>query len=91
MKNYISRLEVYERAKKEANYMIVNNATVRQTAKAVNVSKSTVYKDVTRVLEEFHDPLKIKCEEILLKNKDVRHLRGGEATRQKYLKARYTR
>jgi len=71
--------------------MIENSATVRQTAKATNVSKSTVHKDVTKVLEEFHDPLKIKCEEILLKNKNDRHLRGGEATKQKYLQARYTR
>lgn len=42
MKDYIE-----ERAVHIANYIIENNATVRQTAKAFGISKSTVHKDVT--------------------------------------------
>ena len=40
MKDYIE-----ERAVEIANYIIENNATVRQTAKQFRISKSTVHKD----------------------------------------------
>ena len=43
MKDYIE-----ERAIGIANYIIDNNATVRQTAKAFGVSKSTVHVVVTK-------------------------------------------
>ena len=45
MKDYIE-----ERAIDIAGYIIENNATVRQTAKAFGISKSTVHKDVTERL-----------------------------------------
>jgi len=82
-------LNIYERAKKEAKYIIEKKSTVRQTAEVFNISKSTVYKDVTKVLNENHDPLEGKCAEVLEINKEQRHLRGGEATKQKYLKLKY--
>jgi len=82
----MSILTIYERAKEEAKYIIANKATVRQTAVATKVSKSTVYKDVTEVLRLFHDPLELECAKVLELNKSERHLRGGEATKQKYLK-----
>ena len=47
MKDYIE-----ERAIEIANYIIENNATVRQTAKAFGISKSTVHKDVAERLEK---------------------------------------
>lgn len=43
MKGYIE-----ERAVKLANYIIENNATVRQAAKQFGISKSTVHKVVTK-------------------------------------------
>ena len=43
MKEYIE-----ERATDIANYIIENNATVRQTAKRFGISKSTVHKDVAK-------------------------------------------
>lgn len=43
MKDYIE-----ERAIGIANYIIDHNATVRQTAKAFGVSKSTVHAEVTK-------------------------------------------
>jgi len=85
----MKNLKVYERAKKEARYIIDKKCTVREAAKVFNVSKSTVHKDVTDVLKCYHDPLEGKCAEVLDINKSERHLRGGEATKQKYLK--YTR
>lgn len=87
----MSNLTIYERAKEEAEYIIDNKATVRQTAIAKNVSKSTVHKDVTEVLSLYHDPLQSECAKVLEVNKNERHLRGGEAIKQKYLQLRYTK
>ena len=52
MKDYIE-----ERAVSIANYIIDNNATVRQTAKTFGVSKSTVHKDVTERLMQVNPTL----------------------------------
>ena len=92
MKDYIE-----ERAIGIANYIIDNNATVRQTAKAYGVSKSTVHKDISERLPLFNRPLYLQVKEVLDVNKaaearkvlDVnkseRHIRGGLATKEKYL------
>ena len=80
MKDYIE-----ERAIEIANYIIENNATVRQTAKAFGISKSTVHKDVTDRLSQINHSLAAQARQILDTNKSERHIRGGLATRQKYL------
>ena len=79
MKEYIE-----ERAIQIANYIIDENATVRQTAKRFGISKSTVHKDVTSRLKEYHMGLFEQVREVLEQNKSERHLRGGNATREKY-------
>lgn len=68
-----------------ANYMIENQATVRITAARFGISKSTVHKDVTQVLPHVNKSLYLHVKEILDKNKQERHLRGGQATKRKYL------
>lgn len=68
-----------------ANYLIENHATVRAAAARFGISKSTVHKDVTQVLPRVNRGLYIHVKEVLDKNKQERHLRGGMATRQKYL------
>ena len=80
MKDYIE-----ERAIQIANYIIENNATVRQTAKAFGVSKSTIHKDVTERLLQVNPSLAAEARKILDLNKSERHIRGGLATREKYL------
>ena len=80
MKDYIS-----ERAIKIANYIIQNNATVRQTAHTFGVSKSTVHKDVTERLLQINPSLAARARVVLDVNKSERHIRGGLATREKYL------
>ena len=75
-----------ERCEILAEYMIERNATVRATAYAFSVSKSTVHKDITEKLEKINPDLYDRARAILQKNKSERHLRGGEATRIKYLK-----
>ena len=80
MKDYIE-----ERAINIANYIIECNATVRQTAKAFGVSKSTVHKDVTDRLTQLNPSLAAEARKVLDVNKSERHIRGGLATREKYL------
>jgi len=75
---------IQKRVLEIANYIIETNATVRQTAKLFNVSKSTVHKDVTERLPVFNKYMALNVKKILDQNKAERHIRGGEATRKKY-------
>lgn len=74
-----------------AAYLVENRATVRATAKRFGISKSTVHKDVTQNLKKINPALYQQVQKILEQNKDERHLRGGEATKQKYLQQRNMR
>ena len=65
--------------------VIENNATVRQTAKQFRISKSTVHKDVTDRLLQINPSLAREARKVLDTNKSERHIRGGMATREKYL------
>ena len=80
MKDYIE-----ERAIEIANYIIEERTTVRQAAKKFGVSKSTIHKDVTDRLVQINPSLASQAREILDLNKSERHIRGGLATREKYL------
>ena len=80
MKSYIE-----ERAVEIAKYIIDNNATVRQTAKQFGISKSTVHKDVTERLSQVKPTMAREARKVLDVNKSERHIRGGLATREKYL------
>lgn len=80
MKDYIE-----ERAIEIGNYIIENFATVRQTAKKFGVSKSTVHKDVTDRLSSINPTLAGEARKVLDTNKSERHIRGGMATKEKYL------
>lgn len=65
-------------------YIIDNSATVRSTAKVFGISKSTVHQDVTVRLAKINPELYRQVREVLQKNKDERHIRGGMATKLKY-------
>ncbi len=80
MKDYIE-----ERAVEIGDYIIKTKATVRQTAKKFGISKSTVHKDVTERLLQINPSLAHEARKILDVNKQERHIRGGLATRKKYL------
>ena len=73
-----------QRAVKLAVYMIETGATVRSAASVFGVSKSTVHKDLTQRLPVYDYALYLKVRQVLNKNKEERHLRGGMATRRKY-------
>lgn len=80
MKAYIE-----QRAIEVAKYIVKSNATVRETAKHFGVSKSTVHKDVTERLLKINPVLAGEARKILEINKSERHIRGGLATKQKYM------
>ena len=84
MKNYIE-----ERAVEIANYIIQYNATVRQAAKKYGISKSTVHKDCTERLAQVNPALAAEVRKVLVVNKSERHIRGGLATKEKYLHQHY--
>ena len=79
LRDYIS-----ERVIELANYIIDTKCTVRQAAKKFGVSKSTVHKDVTDRLKGINFSLYKEVLPILATNKAERHLRGGQATKEKY-------
>ena len=85
MKDYIE-----ERVLELAHYIISTNATVRTAAKNFRVSKSTVHKDITERLLELNPSLAAEVKTVLENNKAERHLRGGMATKEKYLHAHRT-
>ena len=74
-----------ERCETLANFIIRNNSTVREAAKIFGISKSTVHKDITEKLHKVNYSLYLEVEKVLEKNKKERHIRGGEATKKKYL------
>lgn len=73
-----------ERCVTLGRYIVENNATVRAAAKKYGISKSTVHQDITAKLEKtdprLHDEVKV----VLERNKQERHIRGGQATKLKY-------
>ncbi len=68
-------------------YIVEHRATVRACAKEFGISKSTVHKDVSVKLKKVNPGLYQKVKEVLEINKNERHIRGGQATKLKYLSA----
>lgn len=80
LKGYIE-----ERVIKTAQYIVDTKSTVRQTAKQFGVSKSTVHKDCSERISKVDPVLAAQVRKILDVNKAERHIRGGMATKEKYL------
>ena len=76
---------VEERAAMLGQYIIENKGTVRLAAKKFGISKSTVHKDVSQRLKYINPVLARQVKQILEINKSERHIRGGLATKNKYL------
>ncbi|MGN1207676.1 MAG: sporulation transcriptional regulator SpoIIID [Eubacteriales bacterium] len=77
-----------DRSEVIASYMIEHQVTVRRAAQIFHISKSTVHKDVTGRLREVDPPLYAQVQQVLAVNKAQRHIRGGQATREKYRRGR---
>ncbi len=76
--------EIEERVKTLASYIIETGCTVRGAANKFNVSKSTVHKDISERLEKINPTLWKEAKQVLERNKEERHIRGGMATKIKY-------
>ena len=74
------------RVKNEAIYILKNKTTIRATAKYFCISKSTVHYDLSTRLKKINLHLYKKVEKLLKNNFNLRHIRGGNATKNKYKK-----
>ena len=77
--------QVKERCEILADYIIQNKCTVRAAATIFGISKSTVHKDVTKRLSAINPSLSNEVKKVLDENKAQRHIRGGLATKKKYI------
>ncbi len=79
------RDHIWKRVVEIGEHILETKETVRDTARVFGVSKSTVHKDVTERLPKVNPQLAERVRRVLELNKAERHLRGGEATRKKFL------
>jgi len=82
---------IERRVLRAAEHIVLTGATVRQTARMLGISKSTVHKDITTRLKALSPALSREAALVLARNKAQRHLRGGEATRRRYERLRQER
>lgn len=83
MKYLIGNVE--NRCVQLGNYIVETKATVRQAATIFGISKSTVHNDVTKRLSSINPSLSNEVKKVLDENKAQRHIRGGLATKKKYI------
>ncbi len=77
---------INERVLKETEFILKTGHTIREIALHFHVSKSTVHKDLHERLKLIDKNRYIQVKEILKYHTDIRHIRGGESTKKKYLK-----
>jgi len=82
------KLEIIRRVIDEAYYILETEKTIREIAHEQSISKSTVHKDLHERLKYIDSDIFKSVNKILKKHIDVRHIRGGESTKQKYIKLR---
>ncbi len=76
---------IEDRARRCAEYIVLTGCTVRACSAHFCISKSTVHKDVTERLKYMDVELFEEVRRVLNTNLSERHIRGGNATKQKYL------
>lgn len=77
--------KINARVLKTAKFFLEDQSTVREVAKKVGCSKSTVHKDLTERLPLIDKELYLNVKKLLEYNKSIRHIRGGEATKKRFL------
>ncbi len=85
LKKVILKGDIRERIIKEGEFVAETGATVRATAEKFGISKSTVHKDLAKRLKGIDNELFCKVSKVLADNRAERHIRGGMATKRKYL------
>lgn len=79
-------MNINERVLKETDYILKTRKTIREIAKIFHVSKSTVHKDLNERLKKIDKMKYGKVKKILEHHINIRHIRGGQSTKNKYLK-----
>ena len=69
-----------------ANYILENKTTIRATATAFGIPKSTVHNNLSKNLKLINYKLYSKVQNLLDENFNIKHIHGGESTKLKYLK-----
>ena len=77
--------KIMMRVLEEGKHILSTGMTVREMAKIFGVSKSTIHKDLRERLNLIDKDLYIEVSNILQYHMDIRHIRGGESTRKKFL------
>lgn len=80
------RTDIKTRVLEEAKYILQTGETIRETAKKFHVSKSTVHKDLQEKLKQLNKNIYKRIVIILNYHITIRHIRGGQSTKNKYLK-----
>ena len=76
---------ICDRVINESNYIVNTGKTIREVAEEFGVSKSTVHNDMRKRLMEIDKKLYEKVSSILEYHIDIKHIRGGESTKRKFL------
>ena len=82
--------KLVNRVNEIADYIEKTKCTIRDAAKKYGISKSTVHKDMTERLLEINKDKYVKIEKIFQNHIQIRHIKGGESTKNKYLKLKET-
>lgn len=82
----MKKMDPRQRLEEIANYIIANGATVREAGKHFDLSKSRVHELMNNSLKKENPQLYKRVRKVLDYNKAMRHIRGGNATKNKYAK-----
>ncbi len=82
---------IEERVLQCAKLLILENSNVRCVARRIGCSKSTVHKDLSERLKSIDYELYLKVQKIFEINKQEKHLRGGNSTKNKYLNSQLSK
>lgn len=76
---------IIARVLEEGKYILDNDKTVREMAGIFGISKSTIHKDLRERLFLIDKDMYSKVSNVLQYHMDIRHIRGGESTKRKFL------
>ncbi len=82
---------IEERVLQCAKLLILENSNVRHVARRIGCSKSTVHKDLSERLKSIDYELYVEVQKIFQINKQEKHLRGGNSTKNKYLNSQLSK
>ena len=70
----------------QAYFILDNNSTIRATAQVFKIPKSTLHHNLSKKLKNINFDLYVKVKKLMQENFNIKHIHGGESTKQKYLK-----